>query len=231
MNLPFYFAASAMIAVALFLIIKPLLREGFRQKMSRGNLTVALLTTVLLPSISIYLYTLLGTPAALDDQILRSARTRLDAPLMATSLPSAVTQKQQDIQKWLAAAQAYNSEQRPADAQDAYAQVLKIDGKNAVAMMGWVEADMSQHVDYLIDASSRQLLEQAIALDPNNQRALWLLGISDFQQKDYVGASANWRHLQQLLGDGSALAPSVKQQIANADARAKMNTSSSILLN
>lgn len=223
MNLSFYLTASAMIAVALLLIIKPLSRGGFRHKASRGALAAALLSAVLLPSIAIYLYTLLGTPAALDE------RKLLGTPLIAASSTPAIGQKQQDMQKWLDMAHAYDTEQRPAEAQGAYDRVLKIDAKNTVAMVGWVEADMSQHVNYFIDTSSRQLLEQAIAVDPNNQRALWLLGISDFQQKDYAQASATWRHLQQLLGSGSALAQSVQQQIADADARAKMNTSSSVL--
>lgn len=230
MNLPFYLVASAMIVLALLLIIKPLLKEGWRQKTSQVPVAAALLTAVLLPSIAVYLYTLLGTPAALDDQALRDARVRPDATSVSASLASAVEQKQEEIKKWLDMAHAFDTEQRPADAKDAYDHVLKIDGKNAIAMMGWVEADMSQHADYFIDDSSRQLLEQAIALDANNQRALWLLGISDFQQKKYAGASANWRHLQQLLGDGSALAQSVKQQIANADARAKMNSSGSVAM-
>jgi cytochrome c-type biogenesis protein CcmH len=229
-NLSFYLVASAMIALALLLIIKPLLQEGWRQKTSRGPVAAALLTAVLLPSSTVYLYTRLGTPAALDSQVFRNAHNVPGAASVSASLASAVDQRQEEIKKWLITAHAYDTEQRPADAKDAYGHVLKIDGKNAIAMVGWVEADMSQHADYFIDDSSRQLLEQAIALDASNQRALWLLGISDFQQKNYAGASANWRHLQQLLGDGSALAQSVKQQIANADARAKMNGSGSVAM-
>jgi cytochrome c-type biogenesis protein CcmH len=128
---------------------------------------------------------------------------------------------QQDVQKWLEVAHSYDTQRRASDAHDAYEQVLKIDAGNTAAMVGLVEANMAQHPDFSVDTSSRHLLEQAIAIEPSNQRALWLLGIGEFQQKHYGEASSTWRHLQQLLDPGSALARSVARQISIADASAK----------
>jgi cytochrome c-type biogenesis protein CcmH len=199
-----------MILLALLLIVAPLIRTGLRQKQPRGLLAMALAIVVFLPGTAIFLYTFLGTPAALDvSPTSRALALRVDP-------------KQRDIQNWMEAAHAYDAEHRPDDARDAYRQVLKSDPANTAAMVGFVEADMTTHADYSIDESSRKLLEQAIALDPDNQRALWLLGISKFQQQDYAEASATWRHLQQLLDSSSPLIPSVAQQIAISDEKAKL---------
>jgi len=199
--------AAAMIVLALFAVIYPLVKEGRRHTLSQNLIATMVAIAVLLPAAAIYLYARLGTPAALNG----SARG-----------PVAMIDKQQDIQKWLDAAHHDDVAQRASEARDAYAQVLKLDARNTVAMVGWVEADMAQQTDNAVDAAAHRLLEQAIALEPDNQRALWLFGISQFQQKDYAAASATWRHLLRLLDAGSDLARSVTQQIAIADAKANV---------
>jgi len=199
--------AAAMIVLALFAVIYPLVKEGRRHTLSQNLMATMVAIAVLLPAAAIYLYARLGTPAALNG----SARG-----------PVAMVDKQQVIQKWLDAAHHDDVAQRAGEARDAYAQVLKLDAQNTVAMVGWVEADMAQQTDNAVDAAAHRLLEQAIALEPDNQRALWLFGISQFQQKDYAAASATWRHLLRLLDAGSDLARSVTQQIAIADAKANV---------
>ncbi|WP_281850955.1 cytochrome C biogenesis protein [Dyella sp. GSA-30] len=206
----FYVIAAAMIALALFALIYPLIKANRRHQHSQNLLATIVAIAVLLPAAAIYLYAHLGSPAALDE----SARN--------ITIGASVERKQQDIQKWLDKAHEDDVAQRVGEARDAYAQVLTLDPQNTVAMVGWVEADMSQQAGYAVDTAARRLLEQAIALDPDNQRALWLVGISQFQQKDYAAASATWRHLLQLLDAGTDLAQSVTQQIAIADEKANL---------
>ena len=87
-------------------------------------------------------------------------------------------------------------------------------------MIGWAEADSLVSDDHRLDGRSRELLESALALDPQNQRALWLLGISDFQQERFAEASATWKKLQPLLDPDSNVARAVAKQIELADERA-----------
>jgi cytochrome c-type biogenesis protein CcmH len=216
MSAAFYVLAAAMIFLALFALIYPLIKEGRRHQRSRDLIATIVAIAVLLPAATAYLYARLGTPAALDDA------ARLGTPLKPVASNMTAERKPQDIQKWLDAAHDDDTAQQTGEARNAYAQVLKLDPQNTLAMVGWVEADMAQHADYAVDTDARRLLEQAIALEPDNQRALWLYGISQFQQKDYVAASTTWRHLLQLLDTGSDLARSVTQKIAIADAKAKV---------
>ncbi|MGH8324498.1 MAG: tetratricopeptide repeat protein, partial [Steroidobacteraceae bacterium] len=53
---------------------------------------------------------------------------------------------------------------------------------------------------------------------PDNQRGLWLLGISEYQQKKYDDAIATWQHLIGVLPKDSDIIPSVQHQIAQAQA-------------
>lgn len=221
MSVIFYVIAAAMIALALFAVIYPLVKEGRRHQRSQNLIATMVAITVLLPAAAIYLYTRLGTPATLDEGA-RKTFSVAHTPATSVADDTSTGRKQQDIQKWLDAAHHDDMAQRAGEARDAYAQVLKLDAQNTVAMVGWVEADMAQQADYGVDSAAHRLLEQAIALEPDNQRALWLFGISQFQQKDYAAAATTWRHLLQLLDVGSDLARSVTQQIAIADAKANV---------
>jgi cytochrome c-type biogenesis protein CcmH len=125
------------------------------------------------------------------------------------------------VQQLLAVAHTYDTQRRASDARDAYQHALALAPDNTTAMVGWVEAEMAQQAGFAVDPLARQLLQRAIALQPNNQRALWLWGIAQFQQQDFVGAATTWKHLLPLLDPGSALAQSVQQQIALADARSR----------
>jgi cytochrome c-type biogenesis protein CcmH len=196
-----------MVAAALTALLLPLLRQGPRHGRSRGIFVLALAIALLLPLGAAALYLYVGTPVALDG-IPRQA--------------SLAEQNQQAVQQWLAVAHAYDTQRRASDARDAYQRALDIAPDNTTAMVGWVEAEMAQQANFAVDAPSRQLLQRAIALEPDNQRALWLLGIAQFQQQDYAGAAVTWKHLLPLLDSGSALAQSVQRQIALADAKSQM---------
>lgn len=212
----FYVAATAMIAVALCLIVVPLLRRRSGHAPTRGMLAMAIGAVVILPAAAVGLYASIGTPAALDAKVTVASTSPEDA---------AEAKRQSDIAAYMHKAQAYEAAHYATDAADAYRQVLALDPDQTAAMVGLVEAGMSQHPDYAIDAPSRELLRQAIALEPDNQRALWLLGIGAFQQDDFPLASQTWRHLLSLLDAGSPLSRNVAEKIAVADARANAHAS------
>ena len=52
--------------------------------------------------------------------------------------------------------------------------------------------------------------------DPGHQRALWLIGISDYQAGDYNAAITAWNQLLPGLPPDSDIAKSVREQIADA---------------
>ena len=219
MKTAFLIAAAAMVAVALAALLLPLLRQGRRDGRPRGVFAVALLIALVLPLGTGALYLLVGTPAALNG-VTAAATAPISMQQALTELHAHLKQQPDDLQGWMLLAQTSSALRQPAEARDAFDQVLRLAPNNAEAMVGWAENDSMMRSDHLIEGRALELLKRAVQLHPDSQRGLWLLGISDFQRGAYREAAATWRLLQPQLEPGSNVAKAVAEQIAVADARA-----------
>lgn len=219
MKIAFIVVAALMVALALAALLVPLVREGRRSGHTRGVFVLCLSIALLLPLGAGVLYLKVGTPAALNG-VSAQAQTPISLPQAIAQLREHLAQQPDDQQGWMLLAQTSAMMRQPGDARDAWDHVLKLDANNAEAMVGWAESDSMLRADHQIDGRARELLQRAVKQHPDNQRGLWLLGISDFQRGDYRSAAATWRLLQPQLEPGSSVAQSVAEQIAIADARA-----------
>ncbi|KLD79346.1 cytochrome C biogenesis protein, partial [Xanthomonas hyacinthi DSM 19077] len=175
----FCIAATLMLGTALGALLWPLLRR--HPGAGTLRLAAAALLAVALPLASAGLYLLVGDPAALAGVPVQAA----PAPAVDAAPPA--------LQQWMDQAVAAAQEKRPVEARDAYAQALRIDPDNSEAMLGWVEADMAQQPDFAVGAAAHGMLARVLAQQPDNQRALWMLGIGEFQRRHYGNAAAHWR--------------------------------------
>ena len=217
MKFAFYLIAAAMIAVALALLLWPLVRHGRRQGRPGSLFVLVLAVALVIPLAAGGLYLAVGTPVALDGV---AAQPAMDIDQAVTELRDHLTQQPGDLQGWLLLAQTEAALHQNTQARDAYDQALRLDPNNGTAMVGWAEADSMARNDHRIEGRALDLLKQAVQADPANQRGLWLLGISQFQHEDYAASAATWRRLQPLLEPGSNVARAVTEQIAVAEARA-----------
>lgn len=217
MRLAFYLIAAAMIAVALLLVLLPLVRHGRQAGKPRSVFVLSLVLALALPLAAVGLYLGVGTPVALNG--VPKAGSDMSIDQAVDELKAHLAQEPNDLQGWMLLGQTYGVMHRPAEQRDAYDHALRIDADNGVAMVGWAEADSMLHDDHRIEGRARDLLERAVKIDPQSQRGLWLLGISQFQHDQYADAAATWRQLQPQLDPGSSVAKAVTEQIAVADAR------------
>ena len=215
----FYIAAAVMIAVALVALLLPLLRHGRQTGRPRGLFALMLCIALVVPVGAALMYRQIGTPAALDG-VTTQAQTITDVNKALDQLRAHLVNQPNDVQGWVLLAQAEMDMQQPEEARKAFEQALKHNPDNTAAMVGWAQADSTASADHHISGHARELLERAVKLEPNNQRALWLLGISDFQQGRFAEAASTWRTLQPMLEPGSTVEQAVAQQIELADARA-----------
>jgi cytochrome c-type biogenesis protein CcmH len=218
-KLAFYLTAAVMIAVALALLLVPLIRQGRRSGRPRGVFFLALAVAFVLPLGAAGLYLLLGTPVALNG-VDRQPEQPLTIDQAVAELRAHLAEQPKDLQGWLLLAQTYGAMRKPEEARDAYDQALRLEPDNTVAMVGWAESDSIAREDHRVEGRALELLERAVQREPDNQRGLWLLGISQFQHDRYAEAAATWRKLQPLLEPGSTVAKAVTEQIAVAEARA-----------
>ena len=217
MTTRFLVIAAIMVVAALACVLVPLLHSARREGRPRTPFVLALVLALVTPPVVLGAYLAVGTPQALQAVPAENQATLVDA---TRQLQESLQRKPDDAQGWALLAQAYSALDQPQQALDALNHLLKLKPDDPDAMVAWVEATAETGPSHQIDDVSRGKLQRALQIEPTHQRALWLLGISDFQRGAYREAAATWRLLQPQLEPGSNVAKAVAEQIVVADARA-----------
>ncbi|MGQ0525499.1 MAG: c-type cytochrome biogenesis protein CcmI [Betaproteobacteria bacterium] len=94
---------------------------------------------------------------------------------------------------------------------------------NAVARAGQDAALLADYADALAMAQGKRLegepekiIQRALAIDPDNMKALALAGSAAFERRDYAAAVAHWERLLKFAPEGSEFAQSVRASIDEA---------------
>jgi cytochrome c-type biogenesis protein CcmH len=217
----FLVIAAIMVVVALACVLVPMLRAARREGRPRAPFLLALLLALVVPPAVLAMYLAIGTPQALQPVTLGE---RADLAEATAQLQASLAKKPGDAQGWALLAQAYAAMGQPQQALEALDHLLKLKPDDPDAMVAWAEARAETSSSHRIDDASRDKLQRALQIDPGHQRALWLLGISDFQRGRYADAASQWKTLLPLLQPGSKVAVAVQQELAEAEARARGGT-------
>jgi len=227
MTTRFLVIAAIMVVVALACVLIPMLRSARREGRPRGPFVLALILALVTPPVVLGAYLAVGTPQAL--QPMPAAENQATLAEATRQLQESLQRKPNDAKGWALLAQAYSALDQPQQALDALNHLLKLKPDDPDAMVAWVEATAETSPSHRIDDASRAKLQRALQIEPTHQRALWLLGISDFQRNDYADAAKQWKTLLPLLEPGSRVAETVKQQLAEAETRAGGTQSATVV--
>lgn len=226
MTTRFLIIAAIMVVAALACVLVPLLHSARREGRPRAPFVLALILALVTPPAVLGAYLMIGTPQALQPVPVENQATLAEA---TRQLQESLQGKPDNAQGWALLAQAYSALGKPQQARDALDHLLKLKPDDPDAMVAWVEASAETSRSHEIDDASRAKLQRALQIEPAHQRALWLLGISDFQRGDYAGAAKQWKTLLPLLDPSSKVAAAVKQELADAEARAGGGTQSAAI--
>lgn len=216
MTTRFLVITAIMVVAALACVLVPMLRSARREGRPRAPFVLALVLALATPPVVLGAYLMIGTPQALQAVPVQNQSTLVQA---TRQLSESLARKPDDAQGWALLAQAYSALDQPQQALDALNHLLKLKPDDPDAMVAWVEATAATSPAHLIDDTSRAKLQRALQIEPTHQRALWLLGISDFQRRQYADAVKQWKTLLPLLQPGSKVAATVQQELAEAEAR------------
>jgi cytochrome c-type biogenesis protein CcmH len=268
----FLFLAGVMLATAMFLVLRPLLRGGgvgndHRRKLDaldraladgvldeaefgrkrkallaeqagapapRASLLPVLGLSLLLPLGAILVYLTVGTPQGLDPALASAPAGSPDSlggsaggagtPQMdqaIAGLEKRLEAEPGNVDGWTLLGRAYRATERFDDARGALKKAFDLAPNSVEVMVEYAEAIALTDPGRDITGESKALLEQALADDPKQQRALWLLGISEAQVGNYAGAITRWEALLPLLDPADTeLRTQVEGQLAEARARA-----------
>ncbi len=189
---------------------------------SRSVMYAAIGIALLLPVAAIVLYRSIGEPGAVDGSAQVSAATRAghdqNMDQAIAKLAEKLKQNPQDVEGWSLLGRAYETTEHFAQARDALKHAFDLAPDDPDVAVAYAEVLALSSPDRRIDGEPRALIEKAIKKSPDNERGLWLLGISEFQQKKYDDAITLWNRLIAVLPKDSPTIASVRQEIARAEA-------------
>ena len=163
------------------------------------------------------LYAIVGTPAALDPQA-RVAPATLDDAI--AQLQAKLRQDPKQPEGWRLLGQALATQQRFAEARDAYAKAAALSPQDADVLVEAAQSRAMADAERRFDSEAVAMLRRALQAQPRHQRAQWFLGIAQRQAGDDAGAAKTWEAL--LPQVDAKTAASLRPQIDAARAAASL---------
>lgn len=196
---------------------------------ARPGTVSALLLAVAVPALAVLLYAQLGSRAALDPVMaLNPAQaTTEDVDALVQRLADRMQAQPEDPEGWALLGRAYAGLQRFDQARDAYAQ--------AVARRTTPDAQLlADYADVLAMTQGRRLagepeklIQQALALEPDQLKALALAGSAAMERGDYPAALKHWTRARSVAPPGSPFSTGLDPVIAEARAAAGLSPEAS----
>jgi len=122
---------------------------------------------------------------------------------MVRQLNDRLAKNPEDGEGWMMLARTYQTQKKYSEAVDAFKKSMPLGGENSADVL-------ASYADAIAMASNRTLteeaidvLKQAIVIDPNHVKSLWLIGTAEYQNKNYKDALAHWSQLLKVLPAGS----------------------------
>lgn len=190
---------------------------------SKTTFAAALIVALLLPAAAILIYRTVGQPGAIDN-----TAPPTDAQMPANhgqnieqaiaGLQEKLKQNPNDVEGWALLGRAYEATERFGEARDALKKAHDLAPDDADVTVAYAEVLALSSPERRIEGEPRTLIENVLKKTPDHQRGLWLLGISEYQQKKYDSAIAYWNKLIAVLPPNAPTVKSIKAEIAKAEA-------------
>jgi cytochrome c-type biogenesis protein CcmH len=175
-----------------------------------------------LPIVAIIFYFQVGNPKGITDPnggstppAATGERTEAQIEANVAALAKRLQTNPADAQGWTMLARSYNSMERWGEAAGAYAKATELQPKDAdlLAEYAFVSAMASGQS---LEGRPKELIDQALKIDPENAKALQLAGSAAFQAKDYKKAIEYWERVLKRVPPNSEVAQAMTERINEA---------------
>lgn len=177
---------------------------------------------VLVPTLAAVIYLAIGQPDGLDPAKVAGNDgqeiTQAQVEEMVATLAERLKTDPDNPQGWYMLARSYNAMGRFDEAAIAYAELASRVPDDAQVLADWADALAAANGRTLAGEPVR-LIDKALALDPDNIKALALSGSAAFQAEDYQRAAAQWERILAMLPPDNELVQSIRGGVAEARAR------------
>lgn len=190
----------------------------------------AMVVALLLPVAAGALYLGLGTPGAVDGSAIRDAASRAghpavgadDAPAsveeMVARLQARLQEQPDDAGGWVTLGNTFMSMQRFAEAGEAFRRAHELVGDDPRLLVRYADA-LAMAAGGSIAGKPFELVWRALAAEPDNPTALWLVGMGYREQGDLHQAISHWQRLVPMLADQPEPLAEVRALIDDARAQ------------
>ena len=184
---------------------------------SHGDKRTAIALMVVLPLATILMYIAIGRPAATSSAPPQSPPTMTSADVqnMVQSLAARLADNPDDLEGWLMLARSYRALEMYNGSALAFARAWPIIQTDALALAQYAEM-LARDSGQGFTAEPTRLLNESLALDPNQPFTLSLAGSAAVQRGDYQAAIAYWQQLLEQLPPESEVAQAVQEGIDRA---------------
>ena len=197
--------------------------ERFSVTQKRSNLGMVVLLTIALPLSAILLYQQFTTYIANDEyneqqKLAQQAQTIQQS---IEALEQRLQDKPDDLEGWKILGQSYVVMQQFDKAVGAYSQAAALSDYSDPDLLVLLAETSSFANDGVFGTIENALLEQALAVNPKHERALWYAGYAAYSEDDYQAAVAYWQTLLSLVpADRNDVRDSLNKFVADAREKA-----------
>ncbi|MDT3705493.1 MAG: c-type cytochrome biogenesis protein CcmI [Thiobacillus sp.] len=166
-----------------------------------GSRRLGVTLAVVLPAAAFALYFWLGNPAALVPGASAPgamAGAEQDFTQLIRQVEDKTRANPADGEAWVMLARSYVFVGRWPDAVAAFEKAAALLPQEASVLTGLAEAQ-AMASNGVLSARSMELVQQALALDPNDTKGLELTAVHAFQEQDFATAAASFKRLHDLL--------------------------------
>jgi len=161
------------------------------------------------------LYFSLGDVFRIADISDQKPMTQEGVEKMVTEFASKMEKEPDNLKGWAMLARSYRILGRNADAEKAYVRAGSFVDTDPQLLADYADT-LAANANGNFAGKPLQLINKALALDPNNLLALWLSGTADFNAQNYKSAVQSWEKLAKLLPADSNEARTIAASIAEA---------------
>jgi cytochrome c-type biogenesis protein CcmH len=179
---------------------------------------------IFIPLAVVGMYFITGNPGVIDPPVDPQEQQILQ---MAKQLEDRLKTDPNNAQGWVFLARTYGALNRLTDAKNAFNKALTLDPKNSDTLADL--ADLVAYENKSMNGQALDLIDQSLAANPKNPKALALKGTAAFEKGDYASAIKNWELAIPNLGPNeAAFAQGLNASIAEAKNLLKPNQATAI---
>lgn len=120
-----------------------------------------------------------------------------------------------NVEGWIMLGRSYVALGQFDRAAKAYASAVARAGQDAALLADYADA-LAMAQGRRLEGEPEKIIQRALAIDPDNMKALALAGSAAFERRDYAGAVVYWERLLKFAPEGSEFAESVRASIDEA---------------